>query len=167
MAVLERLIPHTCPGAAVDSNARYPFPRCHPGTRQQIGNQLENWLDDPNRKTSMIWLNGLAGTGKSAIAQTFAEICVKRRRLGASFFFERNCRNDPNTIVPTIACQLTIYLPEYRPLLLNRITQDPAILEKAPHVQFSGLIVEPITALQRQGHQINYEPLVIVLDGLD
>jgi len=34
----------------------------------------------------IFWLNGLAGTGKSTIAQTFAEMAFADGKLGASFF---------------------------------------------------------------------------------
>lgn len=37
--------------------------------------QLEDWLGDEQGQR-VFWFNGLAGTGKSTIAQTFAEIAV-------------------------------------------------------------------------------------------
>ena len=47
--------------------------------------QLEQWLKD-EQGHQVLWLNGLAGTGKSTIAQTFAEISFADGDLGASFF---------------------------------------------------------------------------------
>jgi adenylylsulfate kinase-like enzyme len=44
----------------------------------------------------MFWLSGPAGTGKSAVAQTFAEKSLEQDRLGAAYFFFRlSSRNNP------------------------------------------------------------------------
>ena len=55
----------------------------------------------------IFWLNGLAGTGKSTIAQTFAETAFADGKLGASFFCSRDFEDRSNlqTIFPTIAFQ--------------------------------------------------------------
>ena len=59
--------------------------RCLRGTRGDILLQLEHWLED-KQSQRLFWLDGLAGIGKSTIAQTFAEITFGEGRLGASFF---------------------------------------------------------------------------------
>ena len=58
---------------------------CLKGTRREVLLQLENWSTD-EQDQRVFWLNGLAGTGKSTIAQTFAEMSFADGRLGASFF---------------------------------------------------------------------------------
>jgi hypothetical protein len=58
---------------------------CLRGTRRDILLQLEHWLEDKQGQC-VFWLNGLAGTGKSTIAQTFAKITFAEGKLGASFF---------------------------------------------------------------------------------
>lgn len=100
--VLERIVPYTDLDAAMDSSARFPSPTCHPGTRLKTGDRLFNWLVDNQRQWNMIWLHGPAGTGKSAVAQTFAECCDKSGRLGASFFSRPNDRNKPDTVIPSL-----------------------------------------------------------------
>ena len=45
---------------------------------------IELWASDFN-KLPVYWLNGLAGTGKSTIAQTIAERVFADGQLGASF----------------------------------------------------------------------------------
>jgi len=45
---------------------------CMKGTRREVLFKLEQWSKDEHDKR-VFWLNGLAGTGKSTIAQTFAE----------------------------------------------------------------------------------------------
>ena len=61
---------------------------CLGGTRADVLQQLDDWLGDTQGQR-VFWLNGLAGTGKSTIAQTFAEITFAEGRLGASFFCSR------------------------------------------------------------------------------
>ena len=58
---------------------------CLRGTRGDVFLQLGQWLED-EQDQHIFWLNGLAGTGKSAIAQTFAEISFADGNLGASLF---------------------------------------------------------------------------------
>ena len=58
---------------------------CPRGTRGDVLLRLECWLKD-EQDHRVFWLNGLAGTGKSTIAQTFAEISFADGRLDASFF---------------------------------------------------------------------------------
>jgi len=58
---------------------------CLRGTRADVLIQLEHWLRD-EQDHHVFWLNGLAGTGKSTIAQTFAETCFADGKLAASFF---------------------------------------------------------------------------------
>ncbi|KAF7777855.1 hypothetical protein Agabi119p4_3927 [Agaricus bisporus var. burnettii] len=165
-AALDRLLPYTCPDAAVDSSARDPPPRCHPGTRQRILNILNDWLI--NYIWKIFWLCGPAGTGKSAVAQTFAEICLAQDRLGAAYFFFRaSGRDDPRTVIPSLAYQLAVNVPDYGNLLGHAIALDPSIFQKNPRLQLRRLIVEPFARLQALGHRSTQTPLLIILDGLD
>ncbi|KAJ3573772.1 hypothetical protein NP233_g2218 [Leucocoprinus birnbaumii] len=167
--VLHHLAPHTNPDAAVDSSARWPPPSCHPGTRITIGNTLMSWVENSGtHDCSMIWLYGSAGCGKSAVAQTFAEKCVSLKRLGAAYFFSRpNKRNDPKTVIPTIAYQLALHCPDYKAVITSRLADDPQLLSKAIPVQFRELIITPFSQLQAHGCQSIRRPFLIVLDGLD
>lgn len=152
----------------MDSSERDPPPSCHPGTRGEIQRELATWFDDAQRRWNMIWLTGPAGTGKSAVAQTFAESCAVKGRLGAAFFFSRpNERDKPSTVIPTLAYQLAVHFPEYRLLLTDRIAYDPTILQKTPRAQLMRLIIKPFSTLQVQGHVATRDPLLVLLDGLD
>jgi len=65
------------------------------------------------KNQSVFWLNGLAGTGKSTIAQTFAETTFVDGKLGASFFCLWDFENQSNLqmIFPTLAFQLAYQYP--------------------------------------------------------
>ncbi|KAF5351164.1 hypothetical protein D9756_008242 [Leucocoprinus leucothites] len=167
-SVLEILLPYTDSDAATDSSARDPPPKCHPGTRVHIISKLEIWLDDAYRGWSMLWLYGPAGTGKSAVAQTFAETCYEQGRLGAAFFFSRpNGRDKPMTVVPSLVYQLSINCSAYKSAIAEILANDPQLLRKSIAVQFKQLIIEPISRLQAQGHESLRHPFLILLDGLD
>ncbi|KAF8347570.1 hypothetical protein F5887DRAFT_35858 [Amanita rubescens] len=77
---------HISEAAMYDSLARYPPPKCHPKTRKKVLKIISDWIDDSYPRQRIMWLNGPAGAGKSAIAQTVAER-YKDSRLAASFFF--------------------------------------------------------------------------------
>ncbi|KXN91409.1 hypothetical protein AN958_00671 [Leucoagaricus sp. SymC.cos] len=156
------------PEAAMDSSARDPPPKCHPGTRVHIVSKLERLRDDPDRQWHMVWLHGPAGTGKSAVAQTFAELCAEQNRLGAAFFFSRpNKRDRPEKVIPTIAFQLAYYCPAYKSIITRILASDPHLLKKAMHVQFKQLIVRPFSQLQDQNHESVSQPFLVLLDGMD
>jgi len=61
------------PDAAFDSADRFPPPKCLPGTRTDLLNEVERWIDQD--KTKICWIHGPAGAEKSAIAQTVSETC--------------------------------------------------------------------------------------------
>ncbi|KAF9553261.1 hypothetical protein CPC08DRAFT_767691 [Agrocybe pediades] len=66
-------------------------PKCHPNTRVAIIQSIIDWAkgvaDEEINQKSMIWLNGSAGAGKSAIARSVAERCSEQGLLLGSFFF--------------------------------------------------------------------------------
>ncbi|KAF5351195.1 hypothetical protein D9756_008265 [Leucocoprinus leucothites] len=129
-------------------------PRCHPGTRVYINKKLVEWLDV---------LVGIgicggsmvpAGTGKSAIAQTFAEACFEMDRLGGTFFFSRpNGRDKPETVVPSLVYQLCTNCEAYKTIVASVLANDPQLLQKAISIQFRRLIIEPFSKLQADCHQ--------------
>lgn len=166
--VFHLLAQKSLPGATLDSSARYYVPRCHPDTRKSLRYRITKWVADTNRHWKMLWVSGFAGVGKSAIAQTVAEEMQRLGRLGAVFFFSRsNGLGDPDRVIPTIAYQLAVLLPEYKRIITQRIADDPLILEKTMRFQFKALIVEPFQTLVAQNPRIIRDPLLVVVDGLD
>ena len=55
-------------------------------TREKILKIIMDWINHPRPRRRIVWLNGPAGAGKSAIAQTIAMRCSDEK-LAASFFF--------------------------------------------------------------------------------
>jgi len=133
---------------------------CMKGTRRGVLFKLEQWSKDKHDK-QVFWLNGLAGTGKSTIAQTFAEMCFADGRLGASFFCSRDFEDRSNlrSIFPTLAFQLAHLYPEFRKKLLPVLKTRPDVGREALCSQMEKLIVGPFQAIKT--------PTLIVIDALD
>jgi len=133
---------------------------CLRGTRADVLLQLEHWLED-EQDHRVFWLNGLAGTGKSTIAQTFAETCFTDGKLGASFFCSRDYEDRSNlkAIFPTLAFQLAHrYLP-FRKELLQILEANPGVAQESLDSQMKKIIVGPLKVSP-------IRPLIII-DALD
>ena len=117
------------------------------GTRREVLFQLEQWSRDEEDKR-IFWLNGLAGTGKSTIAQTFAEMCFADGKLGASFFCSQDFEDRSNlrSIFPSLAFQLAHQ--HFRQELLPVLTRSPDVGQEALCSQMEKLIVGPFQATQ-------------------
>jgi len=153
------------PGALFDSQDHYDH-RCFPGTREQYIVDITNWVtESADAPSSMYWMRGPAGVGKSSIAQTCAEQLKNTGRLGAAFFFTVNQHNNPWHLFTTIAYELTTMLPDYRVAVDERISKDKNVVDKRLPSQFESLIVDPLQELKRQGKRI--QPKAIFIDGLD
>ena len=133
---------------------------CLRGTRKDVLGQIESWLAD-ERDQRVFWLNGLAGTGKSTIAQTFAETSFSDGKLGASFFCSRDFedRSDIQKIFPTLAFQLACRYPQFREELLPVLRTNPDIERDSLCSQLETLIISPFKATRI--------PTLIILDALD
>ncbi|XP_006461558.1 hypothetical protein AGABI2DRAFT_118435 [Agaricus bisporus var. bisporus H97] len=164
-AVFELLEPYTCLDATKDSSARHPPPRCHPDTRLKIRERLMRWLVYEYDEWKMLWVRGSAGTGKSAVAQSFADSCEEEGLFGASYFFSRTAGRDKlETVVPTLVYQLARSVPEYHSFIEHRLAKDHILLRNSPPIQFRKLIIEPFATLQREHSR---KPIIVILDGLD
>jgi len=118
------------------------------------------WSRDPQDR-HVFWLNGLAGTGKSTIAQTFSEMVAKRGALGASFFCSRDYldRKELKGIFPTLAYQLACRYPAFRSRIVRVIKRDPSVARNSLISQLKDLIVDPLSSTDIS--------CVVVVDALD
>jgi WD40 repeat protein len=133
---------------------------CMKGTRIDVLLQLEHWLKDGQDKR-VFWLNGLAGTGKSTIAHTFAEMSFADRELGASFFCSRDFkdRSSLRSIFPTLAFQLAHQYPDFRRELLPVLKSNRNVGRESLTSQLEKLLVGPFRTVQI--------PTLIIIDALD
>ncbi|EHK25721.1 uncharacterized protein TRIVIDRAFT_144674, partial [Trichoderma virens Gv29-8] len=152
-------------GAAFDSFSHVSHIRCHPETRRDVLQQILAWSTTTDGQ-HIYWLNGGAGTGKSTISRTVAQLFADKKMLGASFFFKRGegDRGSMALFFSTIASQLVQKLPSIAPHIRAAIEANPDINDKSVKVQFDTLIAEPFGKMSAY---TKIPTVVIVVDALD
>ena len=133
---------------------------CLRGTRRDVLWEIERWLTG-EQEQHVFWLNGLAGTGKSTIAQTVAETTFADGRLGASFFCSRDFadRSNLRAIFPTLAFQLAYRYPQFRKELLPILKARPDVGRESLCSQIEKLLVGPL--------KTSHISTLVIIDALD
>ncbi|TFK36317.1 hypothetical protein BDQ12DRAFT_580069, partial [Crucibulum laeve] len=140
-----------------------PVARCHPGTRLEVIAEIEKWIKDSD-DCPILWLNGPAGSGKSAISQTIAEHYAAQQQVAAIFFFFRGAgqRSQIQHLIPTLAYQVFIFSPAAESTLRDILRKEPNLHEQALYHQLVKLLIKPIQATQLESSKI-----IIIIDALD
>jgi hypothetical protein len=160
---LQRLAPIT----SAFHNAANSAPECREGTRVDLLAEVFNWLDDDSPACRrVLWLNGLAGTGKTTIARSVATAAEKRKMLAASFFFSRDHQERRRlvSIVPTIAYQLALWRDELRGPISEAVSKNVNIANQLMTEQVDTLLIRPF-----EKNPLESKPscALLVLDALD
>lgn len=141
---------------------------CLPNTRQQLLDEIVNWVNtsDLNSSERVLWLSGLAGTGKSTIAHTVAHVFELHQRLGTFYAFDSasETTRNPENLFRTIAHNLCSLDPEWRHSLWNVVNNKPAL--RTTHSipdQFTNFLLNPI----EESNISLVGPIVIIIDALD
>ena len=192
LKISDKLREYCSPRATFDSGERFEPPRCAEATRIGIIQQMERWINEERPSnvapSSIFWLYGGAGVGKSALAQTIAEALHQKQKLAASFFFFRNdtLRNDGDTLIPTLVAQLVSAFKGLDRFVEQRIRSNPDLFTKQYRTQVQELLVEPLLSLKSRKalsflprpsmkpvvgliskDALGSRPRLIVIDGLD
>ena len=115
----------------------------------------------------ILWLNGAAGAGKSAIARSVVDLCLRKRIAIIRFFFFRTdpTRNTTKSIAATLAYQLIKSIPALDSIITSKIQTDPLFFSESLATQLEVLIFEPLRQLHKD---FPFEKaIVILLDGID
>ena len=133
---------------------------CLKGTREGVLKDINHWFENEGNQR-VFWLNGLAGTGKSTIAQSFAETTSENGKLGASFFCSRDFEDRSNLqkIFPTLAFQLAFQYPHFQQMLLDVVKEGPHVGHESLCSQMEKLLVGPLKTTQTT--------TLIIIDALD
>jgi hypothetical protein len=163
---------YVVPGAFHNSAERYDPPKCHPHTREAVLKRIMLWLDDPDNEAQIMWMFGPAGAGKSAIAQSIADLCFQQGKLAASFFFSRNAsgRDSETRFISTLVYQLVLAIPEIKDAVNKALEDDCLLLSRSLHVQAQNLITKPLNDLLASSSENGFQnplPRLIIVDGLD
>jgi hypothetical protein len=127
-----------------------------------IQEDLSAWANDGELRLTTLWLNGMAGTGKTAIASTFAKKMADEGMLVATFFIDRQRaeRQNLSRIVQTLAYHLAVHHQGRLQALWTYLHDNPAFGSLAYQDQIQQLIKKPLDIG-------DCEPLLIVIDGVD
>jgi hypothetical protein len=139
---------------------------CLPGTRQTIIDEIMDWANLPADDASprLLWLTGVAGSGKSAIAHSIAHRFRALKRLGSSFCFDaaNQASRSPHHLFSTISRDLAGFDPLWKKALWDIIKDDLSMRKTySEQYQFENFLVQPAQSLAMVG------PVVIVIDALD
>src|SRR5882762_899412 len=151
---------------------------CTPGTRKETLDTIYHWFrgqtlgtnetlsTEGNPNGRIFWLDGVAGTGKSTIAQSVADHFDETHELGASFFCSRDAGECSNIslVFPTIAYQLSSRYPSFRKHLSKVIEEDPHVQYTLPSRQVKKLVMDPLHAAIREEA---FPPCLVIIDALD
>ncbi|KAG1818308.1 hypothetical protein EV424DRAFT_1620497 [Suillus variegatus] len=124
-------------GAEYDSPECQPHPKCLERTQVNLLKLIYE-LSDKREKNQIIWLHGMAGVGKSAVAFTVAErmkglvmteTTKIETRLAGTFFFSHKhtqCSTAGHFFV-TLAYQLGINFPDVKNKVSRAICKNHAV----------------------------------------
>jgi hypothetical protein len=124
-------------------------------------------MADPSAKP-VYWLTGVAGTGKTTVAQSVAIMAdaEERRCLFGSFFFSRTGAADRRgaaAVIPTLVYHFAMKYGPFYSRLCDAIKSEPDVFRKKVEVQAQVLFSDVFTNVPCPFPH----PLVIVIDALD
>lgn len=123
------------------------------------------------RSRPTTFLCGSPGTGKTAIAKSLAGELDSKKRLAASFFFDKTRSigtTDLSDVIPTLARQLAEFCPRYQLKLVELLSKEPKLAEKSRNVErLKELIIKPLSQLFPPTDTAHHAIWVIIFDGLD
>jgi hypothetical protein len=123
------------------------------------------WIaqEEPTNQQKILWVNGVAGSGKSTLTTKIASVLCKYGYLGAFLFFDRDVteRNDPTVVIRTLAYQLASSDPVIGTAIRSVVERNSNIAMSPLALQFQKLILEPLSAIKFR------RKTVIVLDSLN
>jgi hypothetical protein len=157
-------LPHV-PEAAFNSQVNGSYPICLPDTRTELLQELDDWINGSDQR-SLLWLNGIAGTGKSTVARTVCRRWYDKKMLGASFFFSTGNGevSSSKKLVTTLAWQLAHRIPAAKTLICEAIRGQEDIINSSLRDQWEHLILRPLSRIMQDDAP---PALVLVIDALD
>ncbi|KAF8712430.1 hypothetical protein AX14_013105 [Amanita brunnescens Koide BX004] len=147
---------------AMDEYNRTP---CLNNTRCNVINDVMEWIaDDSNAGKKVLWVYGLAGTGKSTLSTTIAQIMRGLHRLGAFIFFNRDIpQRNFATLIRTLAYQLAMLDARFGDAISRVVANNANIAGMPLAFQFEKLLsANALKAVEWSGG-----PIVLIIDALD
>ncbi|CEJ93587.1 hypothetical protein VHEMI09165 [[Torrubiella] hemipterigena] len=143
--------------------------KCFESTRKTIQQRIKVWAAS-NTGPNILWVRGLAGTGKSTIARTMAANFAKDGVLAGSYFFRRGDedRTKSANILSTIMDRAIHCVPGLARHVADALSgKDKTWLrDKGLETQFDTLFRTPLGRLLDKGKMSSFT-FVIIIDALD
>ena len=133
------------------------------GTRVDLLHQLCEW--GAIHAKPVLWLSGMAGTGKSTISRTLAEKFSESNTLGGTFFFSRGSgeANNAAKFVTTLASQLARMSHSTREMICDALATNGDVLRQGIRNQWKRLVIDPLSKADCSSRKsVNF-----VVDALD
>ena len=126
--------------APFNTYAKRKSSTCLPNTRVGLLEEIYNWVDS-KKEQFIFWVIGLAGTGKSTIAQTVARKYFEQKRLGASFFFLRSEGDAGHA--KKLCTSIAVQLAYNAPYISKAIKEQINIANHSLRNQWRQLVIHP------------------------
>ena len=143
----------------------YNRPTCLQNTRLNVIKDIMEWIaDGSDNEKKILWVYGLAGTGKSTLSTTIAQIMRGLHRLGAFFFFNRDTpQRNFATLIRTLAYQLAMFDARFGAAISRVVALNENIAGMPLDFQFVNLLsANALKSVEWSGG-----PIILVIDALD
>ena len=131
----------------------------HPGTREWLLKKVESWFTAEDRSRILLIKAG-PGFGKSVFAAKVCKIFQKKKKFAACHFCDYSDSNlkDPMMMLQSLASQMTENIPGFKEKLVDQLLRPHNVNSLKDAFQIY---------LQNPLDEINVEPRLIMIDGLD
>jgi hypothetical protein len=138
---------------------------CLPTTRLDVIKSIIEWItDESSERKSVLWLYGVAGSGKSTISTTVAWMMRELHRLGAFFFFDRDIpERNAAMLIRTVAYHLALLDTRISDAISRIVENYPRIAEMPLDFQITNLL----SAKALESVHWSGGPIVLVIDAFD
>ena len=138
---------------------------CLPNTRLDIIKDIMEWIaDDSDDRKKVLWVYGVAGTGKSTLSTTIAHMMRGLHRLGGFFFYNRDIpQRNFATLIRTLTYQLAMFDARFGAAISQVVEIHENIAGMPLGFQFATLL----SAGALKSAEWSGGPILLVIDALD
>ncbi|KAK7464481.1 hypothetical protein VKT23_006651 [Stygiomarasmius scandens] len=140
--------------------------RCQLDTCVEHIKYVVRWALDSSPAHKLLFIQGMAGTGKSTLATTIADYFAQLKRLGAFIYFNRDMpeRNRSLGVIRTLSYQLCQFDSRIIDKVVTAFENNVRMTGMPLEVQFQELITTPLNSVEAIAEE---GPILIVIDALD
>jgi hypothetical protein len=136
---------------------------CAEDTREDILQEIQTWVENTKTPSSVHWIRGKIGTGKTTIVRTIADRLAGQGLLGCAYFVSHDqLSTDPRNMIRTMAYDLANMFTGLRSIICAGIVSLGDIHSASLLKMMHALIVVPLKCHFRR----HAGPVVIILDGV-